>query len=189
MLSEWTFGAWVAGGDHQPLRTRLGHVHDRALVVTGFRATRPVSAGPLVSVRYTVDVLPLVVATNNPEYAVTGACSLAACPSWYLAMVERHQTAYGFGITPVGLETEWFPHSRISFVISAAGGGVYFDHKIPDPQATRFNFTAEGVAGVRLHVASAALTVGMNWYHISNGFTGKVNPAMDSRLLFLGISR
>lgn len=189
MADGWTIGAWVAAGVRQPLRTRLGHVHDRALAVTALRAGIDLASTRVVAVRYTVDVVPLVVATRNPEYAVGGTCALADCPRWYLREFESRRTAYAFGLAPIGFEAEWFPRSRIALTTSVSGGGLYFDRRIPDPDATRFNFSADGAAGVRVRAAGTSVSGGVRWYHISNGFTGSVNPTMDSRLFWVGITR
>lgn len=188
-LHRWTYGGWVAFGANQPLRTRLGHVYDRALGVAAIRGAYLLNETDVMAARYTIDVLPLVLATRNPWYDVRGVCALEQCTEQVLAARERHSTAYGIGVTPLGIDLQWAPHARLSVVTSFAGGGVLFDQAVPDPEATHFNFTAEGVLGIRIHTAGGFVTAGVRWYHISNGSTGRVNPAMDSRLLFVALSR
>lgn len=167
-------------------------MHDRTLWITALRASRIIAAADLVSVRYTVDVLPAMIATANREYDTGSRCVLDRCPRSYLARVQQLRTAYGVGLAPLGLETVWFRSAPASVVLSLSGGGAFFTRPIPDPEATRFNFTAEGVAGVRIRLprtSDAVITAGLRWHHISNGFTGQVNPALDSRLLYLALVR
>ncbi|MFL5509718.1 MAG: acyloxyacyl hydrolase, partial [Gemmatimonadaceae bacterium] len=70
----------------------------------------------------------------------------------------------------------------------ASGGGLWFSRRIPDPVATRFNFTASAGPALELRLTpSQSLRAGYLWHHTSNGGTGKVNPGLNSGILALGV--
>jgi hypothetical protein len=72
--------------------------------------------------------------------------------------------------------------------MEASAGGLWFMRRIPDPVATRFNFTASAGPTLELRVTPAqSLRVGYLWHHTSNGGTGKVNPGLNSGILALGL--
>jgi hypothetical protein len=73
--------------------------------------------------------------------------------------------------------------------VEASGGGLWFSRRIPDPEATRFNFTASAGPVLELRIAPArALRVGYLWHHTSNGGTGRVNYGLNSGILSLGVT-
>lgn len=192
--ARWTFGGWVAGATGQPLETRAGHVHDRDLFFTAVRAVHPLVVAPRFRLESTVDIFPLVVATANREYALV-ARSICA-PDGYCVdagdtLVSSRRTAYAAGIAPLGFEG--VVHVTPSFGISAGfeGGALYFNRRIPDPGEERFNFVADGHVAlcISLGVRRPTFVGGFRINHISNGGTGRVNPGMDSRLLFVGLER
>jgi hypothetical protein len=189
---RWTFGAWFASGTHQMIKTRMGHRYDRSLYLTAIRAERPVHVNGRFTLSYTADVHPLIIATANREYAMEPLCILGL-PCTYPANAEENitsrHTAYGFGLVPVGLHAQVGIGGPFALSFAASGGGAYFNRRIPDPGETRFNFTADGNVGLSVKTGLGALTAGWRQHHISNGYTGRVNPALDSRLMFVGFMR
>ncbi len=149
-----------------------------------------------ITVRFSPSVTPAILATGNRNYLGsylpvcigTGPTMECALPSGTtLHPIER--SAYGIGVTPLAFDADYALTRHFGVRFGMAGGGSYFDKTIPDPQANRFNFTADGNIGLRLDAFSGAVTGGFRLYHISNGYIGQVNPAMDSRLLYLGFER
>jgi hypothetical protein len=174
------------------IKTRMGHRYDRALYLSAIRAERSVLRKGRISLAYTFDVHPLIVATGNREYDTIALCRAgASClfpPTATLTVASRH-TAYGFGVVPVGVRSEIRVAGPLSVAVGLSGGGSYFDRRIPDPAETRFNFIADGNLGGSLRTPVGMLTVGWRQHHFSNGYTGRVNPALDSRLMFVEFLR
>jgi len=185
-------GAWVAEGRNQMLKTRLGHVYDRALYLTAIRAERPVIQGRRFALDYTIDVHPLVVATANRDYADIALCHVGTPCIYgegaYILIPSRH-TAYGVGLVPVGFRARAGIAGPLQVAIGLSGGSIYFNRRVPDPGETRFNFTADGNAAILYRTQFGAIDAGFRLHHISNGNTGRVNPGMNSRLLFIGYDR
>lgn len=192
--TRWTFGGWVAGATGQPLETRLGHVHDRDLFFTAIRAMHPLVTTPHFRLQSTVDVFPLVVATANREYATV---PISACaPDGYCvdvgdSLVMSRRTAYAAGIAPLGFEGIYAMTRSFGMSAGFEGGALYFNRRIPDPGEERFNFVADGHLALRISLGATRPTLvgGFRINHISNGGTGRVNPGMDSRMLFVGVER
>jgi hypothetical protein len=179
----WTLGAWVAGGTHEPLKTRNGHVDDRALYLSGVSVSRVIAQGKFGRIAFTPTLVPAIIATANREYA------LEPYPSGGEIVVPYKKDAFGAGLIPLALEGSLPISDGLGIIIGAGGGAAYFNRRIPDPDETRFNFLADGHASVYIRSSIGVTTIGFRLQHISNGNTGRVNPGMDSRLLYFGYSR
>lgn len=191
---SWTLGAWLAGGTHEPLKTRLGHKDDRALYIFTITGYHPLFRSGRFFVRYTPGIIPLLIATGNRDYSGLDGCPprdvcALRTPHGYIYPTEYVHTAYAGGIIPISFDGTYALTDRIGFTMGASGGGVYFDRVIPDPYAERFNFLADGNIGFRLRMRTGAVTAGFRLNHISNGNRGVVNPGMDSRLLYIAFER
>ena len=181
-------GAWLAVGPNAPFLTRLGTRHHDVYVL-GLRAERALVQHGALQLYHTVDALPLAVSTAMPVRYDDGTCAgappqdQATCLQW----VPHFGTVYGFGLAPVGLELRYAPHRRLRIVASAAVGALYFTQRIPDPMASRLNFSITGNVGVRIAPGShRAIDVGYRFQHVSNGGLA-FNPGMNTHMLQLGL--
>lgn len=181
------YGAWVAAARHSPFHTRTGAPGYRNFYLTSVRfawslggedGTRSVSGS------YFIDLIPAAVSTDMPEYHWTSRCRPdTLCPG---ATPIPH-SVYAFGITPIGWAVG-IGSGTARLTMEASGGGLWFTRRIPDPVATRFNFTASAGPTLELRVTpSQTLRVGYLWHHTSNGGTGKVNPGLNSGILAAGL--
>src|SRR5215218_5847709 len=96
--------AWYALAYHAPLRTRLGTTGERNLSILGMQFVWSTQAGRNVTLSYTVDLLPAVVATQNPAYRIK---TIRFDSGGFVFLVPlRYRvggyTAYGAGIAPLG---------------------------------------------------------------------------------------
>ena len=182
-----TYGAWVAGARHSAFRTRTGVPGYRdfylanarfAWTLGGDDRSRP------VSVSYFIDVIPAALSTDMPEYQWNARCQPNTfCPD---ATPIRH-SVYAFGLAPIGWSFG-VGAGPARLTIEAAGGGLWFTRRVPDPAAARFNFTASGGPTLELRMTSAeSLRIGYLWHHTSNGGTGRVNPGLNSGILAAGL--
>lgn len=182
-----TYGAWIAAARHSEFQTRTG--------VPGFRNFYFASArfgwqlggddpSRPVSVTYFIDVIPAAVSTDMPEYQWNSRCQPTTyCPG---ATPIPHNV-YGFGAAPIGWSVAvGSGPARLTF--EAAGGGLWFTRRVPDPAASQFNFTASAGPTLELRLnSSETLRVGYLWHHTSNGGTGHVNPGLNSGILAAGL--
>ena len=179
---SWSFGIWFAGGTHEPLKTVQGHKEDRALYLVGIEGRQALYRSRYLNVDYTPALVPGVLATANRDY------NLVTNSDGRTGVVVGKKNAFGAGLLPIAIEMRVFVLPRASIVIGGGGGAAYFDRRIPDPDETRFNFLADGHAGLSFHTGMGVATAGFWLQHISNANTGKVNPGMDSRMLYVAFS-
>ena len=190
--SVWS--VWSASAHGQPLATRLGYRYDRGLVIVGVQRRWPLnrSSDGSVELAYTIDLTPVVLSTEMPEYVIRtvpcGAGSQRGCTMQVWELSGQH-TAHGAGAAPVGFVGRWKVSDVLGFQLRASGGVVYFSQAVPDPLGCTFNFTADAGLAADIRVASRlALVAGLRMNHISNGGRGQVNPGMNSRMLEMGLS-
>ena len=185
------YAIWTTSAKGQPLATRFGARHDRALFFIGVQKYWPIRSNPTggTTLEYSVDLLPLVVSTAMPTYYDQfGPCGESLTCLQRATASELH-TAYGFGAMPIGFIARVPVTHRLDLQFRLSGGALYFSRVIPDPAGRRFNFVADGGAGVGYRIASdLALTAGLRLNHISNGNTGHVNPGMNSVMTEIGLA-
>jgi hypothetical protein len=167
-------------------RTRTGVPGRRDFYLVAVRFAWPVGghdANRFVNAHYFLDLVPAAVTTGMPEYRWDRRCRPGfTCPG----ATPINHTVYAYGITPVGWSLS-LGRSRVRMALEASGGGLWFSRRIPDPEATRFNFTASAGPSLEIGLGSSALRVGYLWHHTSNGGRGRINPGMDSDILSVGL--
>lgn len=116
--------------------------------------------------------------TNDEEYYG----SVAVAPAYYfadrLAVVPQLRGLFvdtefsdtiGLDFT-LSVRAHLYRGERWSFYVQAGPGLSYFDHRIPPPEGTRFNFVLTVGAGVTYRIAHAThLLLGLDVLHYSNG--------------------
>lgn len=183
-------GVWVGAAHHSSFSTRRGTKH-HDLYLLGLRGGWTVATWNHASLAYTIDVVPAAIMTGNPTYTpdITPCPPGVAC-TYELRTVPSYHTVYGFGLAPAGVQLQLLPHAPVQLVLNVAGGVLWFAHPVPDPRATRFNFTAEFGGAVRWsYSAHHVLLVGYKLHHTSNAGTGTVNPGLNSAMLYVGFMR
>lgn len=182
-----TFGAWGAVARHSEFHTRTGSPGYRNFYLASFRFAWSLggnASSRLVSASYFIDLIPAALSTDMPEYRWTTRCRPdTLCPG---ATPIPHDV-YAFGLAPLGWAMA-IGTGAARLTLEASGGGLWFSRRIPDPVATRFNFTASAGPALELRLTpSQSLRAGYLWHHTSNGGTGKVNPGLNSGILALGV--
>jgi Lipid A 3-O-deacylase (PagL) len=163
------FGLWAGGS---PDSSRIfGNVEDRKLVLFALRYGRVLAAWDWISLEYTLDIFPAAV-VFEPDRVRRGS-----------------STIYGAGLSPFGLKVNFAQQSWIQPFLAASVGFLYFEDDIPVPDSSRFNFTPEIGLGVQFFLApKRALTLGYKLHHMSNAYTSRNNPGMDSHVIYVGFS-
>ncbi|HEY9517235.1 MAG TPA: acyloxyacyl hydrolase [Gemmatimonadaceae bacterium] len=188
------FGVRLATAHHSRIPNRISTPMYRDLYIVDLRAGWTMLARGPLSVEYVPSVVPLVISTGNPEYVQSaGECPPEddGCVVLYEGgpeFVPRYHTAYGFGLSPVGFQLRLFRQSPVQILAHASGGALWFSRPVPDPEATRFNFTAELGSALQIRLPDHfGLVLGYTWHHTSNAGTGHVNPGLNSRVLTFGL--
>lgn len=184
------YGAWVAVARHSAYRTRTGVPGHRDFYLSNIRFGWALGGGDdptrIVNGAYFIDVIPAALSTAMPEYIWNSRCQPGTlCPG---ATPILHD-AYAFGLAPLGWAVT-VGREPVRLTIEASGGALWFSRRIPDPEATRFNFTASAGPMFEWRFGSGSgetLRLGYLWHHTSNGGTGRVNPGMNSGIASLGL--
>lgn len=182
----WWIGAWAATANNSRFVTRHGY-RDRDLQMAGIRVGRQLGASRRIAFDYFVDVVPWILSSDIPvEFRRVASCAPSVC-----TVTETMETATvrGYGLTPVGLQLRAFPGHRVELVLGMSAGAAIYDRPVPDPDEMRLNFMGDLSAGVQLRLGRSSLLAGIRHNHTSNANTGRVNPGLDSRVLYLGIAR
>lgn len=180
---------------HSQVPSRMPGAAYRNMYIVDVRAGWTITSNRVLSLEYAPSLVPLAISTRNPEAYIrqeTVVCQPGKSCDDYNALdvrtIPRYTNTYGFGITPVGIQLRLFRSWPVQLLTYANGGALWFTHPLPDPAATRFNFTAELGGAVQVNLPDRyALALGYSWHHTSNGGTGRVNPGVNSRALTFAI--
>ena len=160
------FGVWFEGqfGNGHA----FGSTTDSRMYQVEARYSRLVSTNRLIALRYVAEVVPL---------SVVGEPSANG----------QRVYAYGAGGSPIGAQINFLYSHRIQPFLVSSGGFLYFNR--PMFGATQFNFTAQLGAGVQVFTSRHhSIDFGYKYHHISNANLGRINPGMDSHVVFVGVS-
>jgi hypothetical protein len=183
-----TYGVWIAAARHSGYRTRTGVLGHRDFYLANVRLAWALGGGDdpsrPVNGSYFIDIVPMAVSTSMPEYLWNSRCQPGTlCPG---AKPILHD-AYAIGLAPLGWALT-LGRGPARLTIEASGGGLWFSRRVPDPEATRFNFTASAGPTMEVRIRSGEiLRIGYLWHHTSNGGTGRVNPGLNSGILSFGM--
>ena len=176
------FGFW--GGGAFNATTIFGGLHtdearDRGFAIAAFRYGRTLAANQRLALQYTLDAVPVAIATGN----IVSIITVGAVTTF------RRETSYGAGVTPLGLQLDFRNGSRVHPFIHVNGGGLIFSKPVPLPDAGRFAFTGETGGGVRVFTsARRAVTFGLRFHHISNGDRSGSNRGLNQFVVYAGFS-
>jgi hypothetical protein len=176
------FGFW--GGASFAATTVFGGLHedearDRRFVITAFRYGRTLAANNSMALQYTLDAIPLAVATGNIKSSTTvgGVTTFT------------RSTAYGAGVTPLGLQLDFRNGSHVKPFIHLNGGLLVFNESMPLPDAGKLALVGETGAGLRIFTSERrAVTLGVRFHHISNGDRAGSNRGLNQFIFYAGFS-
>lgn len=160
----WEFGIWGS----EAVGKALGHDFGNTLLTqAGFHAGRVVyesaeTANGKRTIEYTIDIQPLF-------------------------LVTRPQRAYGGGFSPVGLKWNFTPRGRYRPYLEWNGGAMFTQKNVPPGRTDMFNFTLLAGPGVMIALPRGqALSVAIEYWHLSNADLGHINPAFNTIELRVG---
>jgi len=177
------FGFW--GGVSPKATTIFGGLHDdeaddRKFFIAALRYGRTLAASDSLALQYTLDVVPLAVATGT---IVSRTTSPAGVDTF------RRETAYGAGFTPLGLQLDFANGSKVHPYAHVNGGFLYFNKSVPIEDAGRFAWVGEAGGGLRIFTSERrAVNVGVRFHHISNGDRQGSNRGLNQFVIYAGFS-
>src|SRR5215813_9693252 len=138
------FGFW--GGVSPKATTIFGGLHDdeaedRKFFVAALRYGRTLAANDSLALQYTLDVVPVAVATG---VIVSRTTSPAGVDTF------RRETAYGAGFTPLGLQLDFRNGAKVHPFAHVNGGLLYFNKSVPIEDSGRFAWVGEAGGGLRI---------------------------------------
>lgn len=176
------FGFWAGGAFGAT--TAFGgltdaEASDRKFFMAAFRYGRTLAANDSMALQYTFDAIPIAVATGNIAQVTTVGP----------VTTFRRETAYGGGLTPLGLQLDFANGSKVHPFIHVNGGGLIFNQSVPLPDAGRFAFVGEAGTGLRIFTSERrAVTLGVKFHHISNGDRSGSNRGLNQFVFYGGFS-
>ena len=152
---------------------------DREFFLAAFRYGRTLAANDSVALQYTVDVIPLAVATG----VIISRTTVGGVTTF------QRDTAYGAGIAPIGFQLDFSNGSKIHPFAHVNGGFLGFTKEVPIEDSGKFAFTLEGGGGVRIFTSSRrAVTLGVRFHHISNANLSVANRGLNQFVFYAGFS-
>src|SRR5688500_13639437 len=176
------FGFW---GGFAPKATTIfeGHseaeAEDREMLLAALRYGRTLAASNTLALQWTIDAVPVAVATGTivSRSFVGGAQSF------------QRETAYGAGITPIGLQLDFANGSKVHPFAHVNGGFLYFNKSMPIEDSGQFQFVGEAGGGVRIFTSDKrAVSIGVRFHHVSNGDRSGSNRGLNNFVIYAGFS-
>jgi hypothetical protein len=176
------FGFWV-GGSFKATTAFGGltdaEASDRKFFLAAFRYGRTLYADDSVALQYTVDAIPIAVATGN----IVSSTTVGPVTTF------RRETAYGAGVTPLGLQLDFANGSNVHPFIHVNGGLLFFNDSVPLPDAGSLALVGETGGGIRIFTSERrAVTLGVRFHHISNGDRSGSNRGLNQFVVYAGFS-
>src|SRR6185369_11352755 len=128
--------------------------------IAALRYGRTLAANDHLALQYTADVIPAAFATGT---IVSRTTSPSGATSF------QRETAYGAGVTPLGLQLDFANGAKVHPFIHVNGGLLYFNKSVPIEDAGQFAWVGEAGGGVRIFTSERrAVNIGVRFHHISN---------------------
>jgi len=177
------FGFW---GGFSPKATTIfeglrdDEAEDRRFFIAALRYGRTLAANDTLALQYTFDAVPVAIATGT---IVSRTISLGGVTTFV------RETAYGAGITPLGLQLDFANGSKVHPYVHVNGGFLYFNKSVPIEDSGQFAFVGEAGGGVRIFTSERrAVNIGVRFHHISNGDRSGSNRGLNQFVIYAGFS-
>ncbi len=98
---------------------------------------------------------------------------------------QRANTAYGFGVNPLGLKWDFAPRGRFAPYFELGGGTLFTTHKVP-PGTSGVNFTSGAALGFHHLGDKVRWSLDVRYQHISNAGLTSPNPGINTVQVRIG---
>jgi len=176
------FGLW--GGFSPAASTIFGGLHDdeaedRKFAIAAFRYGRTLAANDSLALQYTLDAVPLAVATGT----IVSRTTVGGVTTF------QRETACGGGVTPLGLQLDFANGSKVHPFAHVNGGLLWFNKSVPIEDAGKLALVGEAGGGVRIFTSERrAVSLGVRFHHISNGDRAGSNRGLNQFVIYAGLS-
>jgi hypothetical protein len=158
---------------------RDDEAEDRKFVIAALRYGRTLAANDSLALQYTFDAVPVALTTGT-------IVSRTVTPA---GTIFERETAYGAGITPLGLQLDFANGSKVHPFIHVNGGLLYFNKSMPIEDSGQFAFVGETGGGIRVFTSERrAVNIGVRFHHISNGDRAGSNRGLNQFVIYAGFS-
>jgi hypothetical protein len=172
---------------YSPSAAALGSITGRRVYLTGLRLESVLRTTGPFALASTMELIPIAVVerTNaNPRTCYTDRDSSRICE-----YDRSAEVAVGTGAAPLGLKLHLNRAHPVRFYVAGAAGALVFSSDVPVNGSRRLNFTFEYGTGLEMPMNGRTLSVGYKFHHISNAGFGRLNPGLDSNVLYVGLRR
>ncbi len=160
----------------------------RRLAMLNVRFTRTIGTKRGVTYQYFFELTPLAVAFNN-EVKNPRFVSESETPDESKTI---RKTAYGAGFQPVNFRFLFRAKKRVKPYAQVGVGMIFFNRRMPVPEATAYNFTGDFGGGVYIMTdrenREKAISLSYRYFHISNFNTTDFNPGYNANIFSIGYS-
>jgi hypothetical protein len=177
------FGFWAGGA---PSATTIfgglrdDEAEDRKFFIAAFRYGRTLAANDSLALQYTLDAIPVALATGT-------IVSRTTTPGGVTTF--QRETAYGAGVTPLGLQLDFANGSKIHPFVHVNGGLLWFNKSVPIEDAGKLALVGEAGGGIRIFTSERrAVNIGVRFHHISNGDRAGSNRGLNQFVIYAGFS-
>jgi len=122
---------------------RDDEAEDRRFFIAALLYGRTLAANDSLALQYTFDAVPVALATGT-------IVSRTISPTGVTTF--QRETAYGAGITPLGLQLDFANGSKVHPFVHVNGGLLYFNKPVPIEDSGQFAFVGEAGGGVRIYI-------------------------------------
>jgi hypothetical protein len=179
---------WAGFSNRSPKWGVLGNRPGMSFGLAAARTTWRVKTTPGYALDYTIDFIPA--ALSSPPLGFEGEDTglyLRAQESCLVSCRFPSGSAFGAGVSPLGLTAVYRRDRMIQPRLGFAGGMLLFDRAVPTVISTRFNFTAAIEAGAQiLNRNGDGVLIVYRFHHLSNAGTGYDNSALASHVISVG---
>ncbi len=100
-------------------------------------------------------------------------------------VVQRTNTAYGFGVNPFALKWNFATHGSVAPYVDLGGGTLFTNTKVPE-NTSHVNFTTSGALGAHFLRSKYNWSLEVRYMHISNAGISRPNPGINTIQVRLG---
>ena len=100
-------------------------------------------------------------------------------------VVQRTNTAYGFGVNPFEFKWALDTHRSVVPYLEVGGGTLFTNTKVPEG-TSRINFTSGGAIGLHFLRSKYTISTEVRYMHISNAGLATPNPGINTIQFRLG---
>ena len=176
------FGFW--GGFSPKASTIFGGLHDdeaedRKFFIAAFRYGRTLAANDTLALQYTLDAIPVALATGT----IVSRTTVGGVTTF------NRETAYGGGVTPLGLQLDFANGSKVHPFAHVNGGLLWFNKSVPIEDAGKLALVGEAGGGIRIFTSERrAVSLGVRFHHISNGDRAGSNRGLNQFVIYAGFA-